>query len=79
MRLYDFSAGEKAAKDAGLSFSDAVADQVDPEFAALGLSQAQVDRLLVLHVHYLNWALGAYEPFWRRALLALFVLRGRAK
>lgn len=80
MRRYDFTSGKLAAKHAGLGFSEAVADQVDPEFAAIELSQRQVDRLLVLHVHYLKWALDTSKlSFARRLAYAWWIMRGGAK
>lgn len=78
MRHYSYAAAKSHAKDKGLEWSDAIEAQVDVEFHALGLTQFQVDRLVVLHIHYL---LHAFTPsqyhFWARVRMAIFWLRGR--
>lgn len=77
MRAFDYTSGKLSAHAAGLQWSDAVEAQVDPEFAALDLTQAQVDRLLALYAHYMAWALDPSRlTFWQRVKAALFILRG---
>ncbi len=77
LSVYDFSTARKYVEAQGLSWSDEVEAQVAPEFERLRLSQVQVDRLLVLHVHYLKWALSPKRltPM-QRVKAALFFLKG---
>lgn len=73
--LYDFSTARKHVEKQGLVWPAAVEKQLDAEFQRMGLRQGQVDRLIVLHVHYMRFALSG--PFLRRAAIALAILLGR--
>ncbi len=77
MRAFDYTSGKLSAHAAGLQWSEEVEAQVDREFAALGLTQAQVDRLLALYAHYMAWAIDPKRlTFWQRIKAALFILKG---
>ena len=75
---FDYTAATAMAEREGFQWSDAVADQVDREFVNLVLDQRQVDRLLVLYVHYMKWATNpANLSFWQRVKAAAYFLRGK--
>lgn len=78
MRFYSYDAARRHAEKEGLQWSDAIEDQVNREFAALGLTQSAVDRLIVLHVHYLKYAFApANYGLWDRLRMAAYWLIGR--
>lgn len=78
MRLYSYDDAKRHAQEKGFQWSDAIEEQVDHEFGRMGLTQSMVDRLIVLHVHYM---LHAFTPsqygFWDRVRMAAYFLRGR--
>ena len=77
MRAFDYTAAKAAAALAGLQWSDEVEAQVDAEFVALTLTQAQVDRLITLYIHYFTWATSTkHLSFWRRAVFAFLIMKG---
>lgn len=77
--LYDYSAARERAKAAGLGWHPEIEAQVDPEFAALGLTPAQADRLMQMHLHYLLWSFNTITaaPVKHRLKVALSIALGR--
>lgn len=76
--IFDYTAAKADAAAKGLQWSDKITAQVDPQFVALNLTQAQVTGCLLMHNHYTAWAWTPQSwPWFARLKVAAHFLLGK--